>query len=203
MEKLNKLNTAVIVLAGGRSSRMGEDKSLLKIQGKPILKHILETTQAVSEEIVLMLASSQAIPPFVETFSNLKVGRDGVKEQGPLQGIVDALPFLSPKTQFVYIVTCDLPFLQSEWLERLQALMLDGVDVVYSNYDQIDNPLLALYRKDVLFGAPALVKKGIKRPFKLSEGYTKRSLVAEGADVWFCKDVNTPGEYQAALLKPK
>lgn len=201
MIRYRKAETAVIILAGGRSSRMGEDKSLLKIEGKPLLEKVLSVAQEVTSEIIVMLAEKQNIPPFVKKFENIKIGRDRVKEQGPLQGISDALPLLSTNAQYIYILTCDLPFLNIEWLEKLQAGLTENMDVVCSNYHGFDNPLLAIYRKKVILQAPKLLKSGIKRPVKLWSGFNKIALLAENSENWVCRDVNTKGEYNEALSR--
>ncbi|GIT02884.1 MAG: hypothetical protein CM1200mP28_01430 [Deltaproteobacteria bacterium] len=85
-----------IILAGGRSSRMGEDKASLEISGKSWLRDFCSSYPQIVTEVVVMRAPGQTMPNIPkELQGRIQVGWDSVKDRGPLQGIVDALPLLN------------------------------------------------------------------------------------------------------------
>lgn len=178
---------------------MGEDKSLLSFGKSSILEHTLVVLGQVSSDIILVLSGKQTIPDFITSHKNIKVARDLVQEQGPLQGIADGARLLRASSQMVFLCSCDIPFLSSDWLERLQDQLTDQVDGVCSNVDGFDNPLLGIYRKHVVAKAQSLLNRGGKRPRQLWEGERMKSLVASGSDEWYCRGVNTKSEYHQAL----
>ena len=82
-----------IILAGGRSSRMGEDKASLEISGKSMVERLLLKLSPIVAEVVVIRAPGQTMPKIPEELRNrVRVGWGSVKDRGPLQGIVDALP---------------------------------------------------------------------------------------------------------------
>ena len=75
-----------IILAGGRSSRMGEDKASLEISGKSMVERLLLKLSPIVAEVVVMRAPGQTIPNIPkELQGRIQVGRDSVKDRGPLQ----------------------------------------------------------------------------------------------------------------------
>ena len=119
-------------------------------------------------------------------------------EQGPLQGIVDALPLLSSEIDKVFILTCDLPYLTGEWLQTLDDILTSEYDIVCSEEDNITNPLLALYRRPVLKMGTKLLAEGNRRPILMCDGWRMVSVCAPKETPWICQDTNTPEEYKDA-----
>ena len=115
-----------IILAGGRSTRMGEDKASLEISGKSMVERLLLKLSPIVAEVVVMRAPGQTMPNIPkELQGRIQVGRDSVKDRGPLQGIVDALPLLNSAIDKVFLLTCDLPYITTEWLQTLKDIMTD------------------------------------------------------------------------------
>ena len=103
-----------LILAGGRSSRMGQDKAGLLLGEKSVLEKILENALKVSGHIVVMRAPDQ--PPLSiqsDLSDRIKIGFDRVEGEGPLQGIADSLIHLPAQAERVFVLTCDLPFLSN------------------------------------------------------------------------------------------
>ncbi len=192
-------NYGAIILAGGQSSRMGMDKATLEISGKSIVERLLNKLSPIVDEVVVIRAPGQDMPHFPEGFKNrIKEGWDSVKGQGPLQGIVDALPHLKPEIDKVFLLTCDLPYITTEWLQNLKDIMTEEFDIVCTEENDIINPLLAIYRRPVLEPASKLLSQGERRPISLWEGWRMARLSAPKETPWVCRDVNTPEEFRAA-----
>lgn len=197
-----RAKTGAILLAGGRSTRMGSDKAFLSWSGKTLLERLLEELQPIVTEVVIMRAPDQpraAFPQFPEAF--LRWGQDSQPDQGPLQGIADALPLLSPDLNQAFVLSCDLPRLTTDWLSRLQQAG-QAADVACTEHQGIANPLLAWYRRDVLEQAPRLRAEGKRRPLALWEGFQVVSVVPEQAWEVQVQDANTPEAF-AALQFPE
>ncbi|PCI29039.1 MAG: hypothetical protein COB67_05070 [SAR324 cluster bacterium] len=191
--------TAVILLAGGLSSRMGRDKANLRLQGRTQLDHLLETLEPLVSESIVMLADQQAMPELTTKLKHtVKIGRDRVAQQGPLQGIADALPLIASQIERVLVVTCDLPYLSLEWLRALHNALQGDVDAVCTLAGGYKNALLGCYRKKVLEKAPEILLEGKKRPVFLWEGSNVLFLEPAPDKLLNCQDMNTPEEYQKA-----
>tara|TARA_B100000945_G_C20258350_1_gene538028 strand:- start:50 stop:655 length:606 start_codon:yes stop_codon:yes gene_type:complete len=192
-------NYGAIILAGGQSSRMGMDKATLEISGKSIVERLLIKLSPIVDEVVVIRAPGQDMPHFPEEFKNrIKEGWDSVKGQGPLQGIVDALPLLKPEIDKVFLLTCDLPYITTEWLQNLKDIMTEEFDIVCTEENDIINPLLAIYRRPVLEPSSKLLSEGKRRPISLWEGWRMARLSAPKETPWVCRDVNTPEEFREA-----
>mgnify|MGYP001281487973 FL=1 len=188
-----------IILAGGRSSRMGKDKASLKISGKSMIERLLLELSPIVSQVVVIRAPGQTIPNIPKKLRDRTlVGWDSVKDRGPLQGIVDALPLLNSEIDKVFLLTCDLPYITKEWLQTLKDIMTDEFDMVCTEENEIINPLLAIYRRPVLEPASKLISEGKRRPISLWEGWRMARLSAPNETPWICRDVNTPEEFKKA-----
>ena len=188
-----------IILAGGRSSRMGQDKASLEISGKSMVERLFLNLSPIVAEVVVMRAPGQTMPKIPKELRNrVRVGWDSVKDRGPLQGIVDALPLLNSAIDKVFLLTCDLPYITTEWLQTLKDIMTDEFDLVCTEENKIINPLLAIYRRPVLEPASKLLAEGKSRPISLWDGWRMAHLSAPEETPWICRDVNTPEEYKEA-----
>ena len=188
-----------IILAGGRSSRMGQDKASLEISGISMVERLFLNLSPIVAEVVVMRAPGQTMPKIPEELRNrVSVGWDSVKDRGPLQGIVDALPLLNSAIDKVFLLTCDLPYITTEWLQTLKDIMTDEFDLVCTEENKIINPLLAIYRRPVLEPASKLLAEGKSRPISLWDGWRMANLSAPEETPWICRDVNTPEEYKEA-----
>ena len=194
-----KENSGAILLAGGRSSRMGKDKASLEINKQTLLERLLLVLRPITDEVVVIRGPGQSLPKISKELETwIKVGCDSVGGRGPLQGIVDALPLLSKETEKIFIITCDLPYLTSEWLQMLYDVMTDDYDIVCTEENNITNPLLGIYRRSVLEPAAKILSSGKRRPFLLWEGWRMASLSAPKETPWICMDTNTPIEFEKA-----
>ena len=188
-----------IILAGGRSSRMGKDKASLKICGKSMIERLLVELSPIVAQVVVIRAPGQTKPNIPKELKDRTlVGWDSVKDRGPLQGIVDALPLLNSEIDKVFLLTCDLPYITTNWFQTLKDVMTDEFDMVCTEENEIINPLLAIYRRPVLEPASKLISEGKRRPISLWEGWRMASLSAPKETPWICRDVNTPEEFKEA-----
>lgn len=135
---------AGFILTGGRSSRMGRDKALLELQGRPMASRTAELARSVVEEVYFVGN------PEVHGHLGLPVLADKVAGRGPLAGIVTALEHT--QRDWNLVLACDLPFLEAECLRTLLACAVsgEGVDAVVPQTEDGWQPLCAVYHRRCL-----------------------------------------------------
>lgn len=109
--KSHKSPFSIFVLAGGKSSRMGTDKGLAYLNGKPLISYLIETIKAL--DLPIAIISNE---PIYEMFG-YPVFPDLVKEKGPLGGIFTALS--NTESDHCLILSCDSPFTGEEVIKKL------------------------------------------------------------------------------------
>ncbi len=110
------VNFSAVIVAGGKSSRMGRDKAFVLLHGKPLIEHVLERIRPLGATHILLIANR----PADYAYLGLPVYPDVLPEKGALGGIYSALTH-SP-TDYCLIVACDMPFLSTALLQRLIGL---------------------------------------------------------------------------------
>ncbi|MFZ1731539.1 MAG: molybdenum cofactor guanylyltransferase [Bacteroidota bacterium] len=131
-----------VILAGGHSTRMGEDKALLKVGGVPIIQRIRDTMQPHFQQ--LLLSTNH---PECYDFLALPSVRDVVPEAGPLAGIQAALT--RAETERVCVVSCDAAGVTSEPIKLLCQAAVDAPIVVMGDGRRL-YPLMAVYHRSIL-----------------------------------------------------
>ncbi|HZO88212.1 MAG TPA: molybdenum cofactor guanylyltransferase [Chthonomonadaceae bacterium] len=194
-----------IILAGGKSSRMGQDKALLPYNGTTLLEHVAASLQPVVKEVVVVTD--------VPDKYRLSCGRvlgDTYPGVGPVGGIVTGLTALGEGNHIV--VACDMPGLEAGVLRLLLRACTPDWDAVVPEVGGQMEPLCAVYRHAA---APRLLR------FLESGGRSAREAldslrvkrVGEGVlrridpDLLCFANVNTPQELaefrRQAALRPR
>jgi molybdopterin-guanine dinucleotide biosynthesis protein A len=113
---------AAIVLAGGRSRRMGTDKAHVRLAGEPMLVRVVRSVAAAAAHLVVVAAADQALP---ELPAGVEVARDARPDRGPLEGLRAGLQALAARgapAEAVFLCAADMPLLVPELPLRLLAL---------------------------------------------------------------------------------
>jgi len=130
-----------IILAGGKSSRMGSDKGLIPLNGKPMIEHVINHLKKLDIPIIIISNN-----PEYEKFG-LPVYEDEFKDKGPVAGIYTGL--LHSKTDTNIVLSCDVPFVSTELLQYL----LDNSKnnrVTLPKLNGKIHPLVGVYKTDSL-----------------------------------------------------
>ena len=128
-----------IILSGGKSTRMGEDKALLEFWGKTMIEHVLKSLQQLTDKVIVSANSMDY------DFLGKKVVRDIFKDQGPLAGLHACLKRI--ETDLAFITTCDAPLVSSELYLYLLEKYEEGVDAVVAVHKERVHPLIGIYHK--------------------------------------------------------
>ncbi|MGH2552690.1 MAG: molybdenum cofactor guanylyltransferase [Chitinophagaceae bacterium] len=127
-----------IILAGGKSSRMGEEKGLVYFNGSRLAEHVINAAKKITEKI-LIITSNPAYKPF-----GYVCIEDDLKDKGPLGGIYTGLK--NSGTQKNLMLGCDMPFLSENLLSGLINNCGDE-DVLLAEHKGLAEPLCSVYDK--------------------------------------------------------
>lgn len=154
-----------IILAGGKSSRMGSDKGLIELCGKPLISYAISSLSAICDRIIISSSSNS-----YEAFGFEVIG-DEFPGIGPMGGIYSALKKSSTEKNLV--LSCDLPFVSAGLLSFILNNS-DGYEVaVPCEGDLYYEPLCAFYRHSVLDKMVAFIHE---RNYKLPDLFEKVSI---------------------------
>jgi molybdopterin-guanine dinucleotide biosynthesis protein A len=137
---------AAIVLAGGRSTRLGRDKASEPLLGVPLLQRVVSRLEPLVTQVVAVKARGQRLPGVHCRPALLEV-EDAYPGAGPLGGLYTGLSAMKPEAAIA--VACDMPLLSTALVAELLRLS-DGYDVVIPISDDHPQPLCAVYRKRCL-----------------------------------------------------
>ncbi|MHC2995150.1 MAG: molybdenum cofactor guanylyltransferase [Candidatus Atribacteria bacterium] len=161
-----------IILAGGKSSRIGtdKDKAMLRLNGKRLIDIVISKLKCIVGDNIIIVGPPKKYPSYKQVVPDL------FPQRCPLVGIYSGLK-VSP-SQYNLVVGCDMPFLETELLWYMRK-NIDYEDIIIPRYgkDYIE-PLLAIYSKSCL----EIMQKNLKRdilPVRLIFPYLKVKYIED------------------------
>uniref|UniRef100_A0A832G1A7 Probable molybdenum cofactor guanylyltransferase n=1 Tax=Ignavibacterium album TaxID=591197 RepID=A0A832G1A7_9BACT len=131
-----------VILAGGKSSRMGVNKSFLKLGNQTIIERIVELMKSIFTEVIIITNT-----PDEYKFLKLPLYEDIYKWKGPLAGIHSALTH--SRTEKIFVLSCDVPFMSKEMIEYIVEYKSDK-SIVFCEAAGYHQPLVGVYSKKIL-----------------------------------------------------
>ena len=144
-----------IILAGGKSSRIGSDKGFLLLNEKAFIQHIIEAMQPLVNDIIIVSNN-----PDYDIF-NLKRVTDLIENSGPLAGIYTGLHHSNTENNLV--LSCDVPLINTETLKKLTTNIEEHIDVIQLESKGKTMPLIAMYKTHCKNKFFKLLQQGEKR----------------------------------------
>lgn len=196
MEEIPQI-CALIVLAGGKSSRMGQPKAWLPFHGQPMLARVLERLAPLFEERVVVRAPGQDLPEVEARFVE-----DEEPGLGPVAGLAAGLGAVTRPLAFV--ISCDAPFIDPAVVAHLVSRCQPPYAAVVPLWEGRLQPLHAVYRADNAPILRRLLAAGRRRPVDLfAEVPTLEVPEAEiralDPDGLTFMNTNTPEDWERAL----
>jgi len=189
-----------LLLAGGRSTRMGEDKATLRYGGRTQLERAMALLAPLVTRAYVSVRRDQRQDPVRARYAQIE---DTLEEIGPIAGIL-AAQARHPDAAWL-VLACDLPFLDAGTLAHLIAARdTQGLATAYrSSHDGLPEPLCAIYEPRSHALLERHVAQGRHCPRRFLRSIEAR-LVDE-PDPHALDNINTPAEYAAAsgTLKPQ
>lgn len=182
-----------LILSGGESRRMGQDKAKLVLGDKTLLQHVAATLQPMFKQIIVSVRSPRPD-------CNFKQVCDDQKYAGPLAGLAAGLA--QAETSWVFAVACDMPFISQKLIEELASLR-EGFDAVVPVVQDHPQPMAAFYA--------AHCKNTLREILEGSEPHSLRALLARlrvryvseqemhESDMKSFFDLDTPADVTSAI----
>ena len=204
-------DAAGIVLAGGRSSRMGRPKAALEWHGSTLLRRVSGIVgRAVGGPVIVVRAPGQELPPLP---ADVRVVEDAREGRGPLQGLAAGRAAARDEAAAAFASSTAVPLLHPRFVRYVVDALEDDVDVVLPEVGGFPQPLAAVYRTELADVVERLIAEDRMRPAFLFEACRVRRLDADalltdpalaaldpGLDSVL--NLNEPGDYDAARGRP-
>ncbi len=190
-----KLPVTAAILAGGRSMRMGVDKTLLPLDGEALLARVVGVMGDVCARTLVVTNRPEGVQS-LRLPEDVRVLSDEVPYQGPLGGLVTALA--AAEDDWVLAVAADMPFVSPAVVRALWS-MRDNADAVVPVTEKGPEPLLALYSKRCLPVARRVLASGRRRLVAVFRDVRAVEVSVESIrkvdpNLGSFVNVNTPGE---------
>ena len=189
------LEVSAVVLAGGKSQRLGMDKSLLRFEGEWLLQHILSQLATLSNDLLVVASDGEKLASL-----QVPIVPDARPGTGPLGGIYSGLQ--SMRCERGLFVACDMPLLNVQLLQYMIQLS-PAFDVVIPRVGDETEPLHAMYSKACLHPIADLMDGGQRRIIHFFDRVRVRYIEREEIEA-FDPDhlsffnINTPADLQRA-----
>lgn len=192
--------TTGIILAGGRSSRMGRDKATMELAGRMLIERAISLMDSVVDQVVVVRAPGQSFP-LVPVRGRMTVVEDPVEGQGPLVGM--AVGLQAAETPVSLVVGVDHPFLQPALLRLLASRVTSQARWVLPVAGGRPQPLCSAFATDAASVLQVHIDRGDRAPMAVAADLGMVRLTEEDwrhadPDGLSFIDVDTPEEFEAA-----
>lgn len=200
LEKIRARPLKALILAGGRSERMGQDKGLLDYRGKPEVYHLYDVLAKLGLSPVLSVREDQWPELDAKAY---RVLSDKFLGLGPLSGLLTAMDS-DPNAAWL-VLACDLPLLNETTLEHLlESRSGKKMATAYrSMHDGLPEPLCAIYEPKIRMRLFEALGLGLSCPRKVL--LNSDTLMLDPIDPLALENANTPEDFQKfqSLLKER
>jgi len=184
---MKEIKKTAIILAGGKSIRMKQDKALITISGSSLIENIIFHIKDLFSEILISSSEKEKYK-----FLGYRIIPDEKPNEGPLMAILSSLKVSSNKLNL--ILACDIPEIDINFLKKLFN-HTEGYDIVVPSYkDGKYEALFAIYNKNIIPVVERQLNNGIR---KISSLFTvcRTKTVEMDNEKWF-RNLNTMEDYK-------
>lgn len=181
------MEITTLILAGGKSRRFGQDKASMVVEGKPMIERVHAAVAPLAETVLVSVADGETRYSLPETVHYVP---DVHHDIGALAGLHAGLA--ATQTPWLVVVACDMPYLNTDALQRLLDARNDTVEAVVAvSPDGQRHPLCAVYRQSVLATVDRQIKKRYFALHALLDELETVEVVLPEAVV---RNINTPDD---------
>jgi molybdopterin-guanine dinucleotide biosynthesis protein A len=205
------LDRSAIVLAGGVSSRFGQDKGILEIANKPLIKYVIDAVNPLVDETIVVTNSQDRIKEYAKVVAtDVRFAIDSCESKGPLIGALTGFGFAHGK--YALLLPFDTPFVSREVVSLLFELCLNKTAAIPRWPNEQIEPLHAVYQTKVALEAAKIAvgegKLNMRAMIEKMRGVRYVStLVVQQLDPDFRTffNINTPLDLKKAMamVKPR
>ena len=186
---VDKKDITGIILAGGKSSRMGTDKGFLMLNNKPFVQYSIDALTPLVSKIIIVSDN-----PDYDILGFKRVN-DLTKNAGPVAGICSGLEASS--TDYNLILSCDIPLITSHVLEKLITNIDTNSEIIQVESQGKSMPLIALYKKQVTPIFNTFLKNNERRLRVVIKHCKSKNIALEKEYAYSTMNVNTQTELKA------
>ena len=183
------------ILAGGKSSRMGTDKGLMVLNGKPIVQSVIDNLHPEVNKVVIV-SNNRAYEKF-----GFEVIEDVIKDIGPAGGIYSVLNH--SETDRNFIMSCDMPFITSATIRFIiERSTLSEITLPVHNKKL--EPLFGVYSKTCLPKWKELIEKGIIKLQDLANNFKLQKIITDNNELFselIFSNINTKVDFENSIKK--
>lgn len=191
---LPKNHLVALILAGGKSSRMGEDKALIPWQNIPMLKRVYQVAIQCTEKVYI-------ITPWPEKYQHILPAESEwlteIKTEGPLVGFTQGLAQIN--SDWILLLGCDLPLLNLDiiqtWATQLNQLSPEILALVPKTFQGWE-PLCGFYRQQIKIELQKYIDRGDRSFQKLLAQIPVQQLSIDTQTEKMLFNCNTPSDLQ-------
>ena len=176
-----------IILAGGKSSRMGQDKASMILGGKTLIQHIIDNLSFVFDEI--FISGNHSNYPISKG-----IIKDVTTQKGPMGGIRSALEFCQ---EDIFVCSCDMPFISSELIQNL-IQKKDNNRIIVARFRDKIYPVLGIYPFSILEDLKKTIESGNLRMISFLEQQNAHYIDFDDYFEHHFLNINTPENFQKA-----
>ena len=194
---MNLKDITLIVAAGGKSTRMGQDKRFLPLDGEPLLARTLRKGRAAGFHSIVLAAEGtrEDLTTLAAEYGAMLVA-DEIPAQGPAAAIAAGLS--AAETEWSLVLSGDMPFYDFELVRTLLPYADGDTQVILPTLSGYWQPLAALYRRDAGAVFAAAIARGDRKLGVILRGLAVCEVpLTVDAGLFF--NVNTPAAYRLAL----
>ena len=194
---MNPADLTLVIAAGGKSTRMGQDKRFLPLDGETLLARTLRKGRAAGFHSIVLAAEGtrEDLTTLAAEYGAMLVA-DEIPAQGPAAAIGAGLP--AAETEWSLVLSGDMPFYDFELVRTLLPYANGDTQVILPTLSGYWQPLAALYRRDAgaVFGTA--IARGDRKLGVILRGLAVCEVPLT-VDVGLFFNVNTPAAYRLAL----
>lgn len=201
-----RLHASLLLLAGGRGSRMGgRNKLYLEVEGSLLIERTLRATAPLFSETLLLVAPGESVrvrscfASLIERY-NISLIEDRAPCRGPLEGLYMGLSYM--KEEWAFLLGCDMPTPQGESVACMSGFCGDETDAVVAELNGYIEPLHAFYRKKCAAAVGRAIERG-DRKIKHFYNDVRLTVVKEEVLPVGCEDsffnLNTPRDIKTMM----
>lgn len=177
-----------IILAGGKSSRMGTDKGFLILNNKSFVQYSIDALKPLVSKIIIVSDN-----PEYDVFGYKRI-TDAIKNAGPVSGIYSGLQ--TSKTEYNLVLSCDIPLITSEALKKLIDAIDDTSEIIQAESYGKSMPLVAIYKKSIAGVFHKFLKEDERRLRVAIKSCQFKNVVLDKALENTTMNINTKEEFK-------
>jgi len=191
---MKKTKITGIILAGGKSSRMGRDKGLIELNNKPLINYTIEALKPYCDQILISSNSKE--------YKSLgyPVYEDKIKNCGPMGGIYSSL--LHSFTLKNMVLSCDMPLISTELIRYVLDKSLEGKLSLPIHGANFIEPLCAVYPLEAIPFLEKFIKEGKLKLIDLVNSIPTEQIRIDASHHFYHSDlflnINRPGDLERA-----